>query len=107
MIEDLCNGSTPDSDSVCGGSNPSSSAKTKSSSIRTGFLFCLRREVLPPPSGRTPAGCEREGKVVAVVLRGWPDHIPKVQRKMIEKKFVGYYNSGKKGRREVYDLYIE
>ena len=25
-IEDLCNGSTPDSDSVCGGSNPSSSA---------------------------------------------------------------------------------
>ena len=28
-IEDLCNGSTPDSDSVCGGSNPSSSAKNK------------------------------------------------------------------------------
>ena len=27
IIEDLCNGSTPDSDSVCGGSNPSSSAK--------------------------------------------------------------------------------
>ena len=27
-IEDLCNGSTPDSDSVCGGSNPSSSAKS-------------------------------------------------------------------------------
>ena len=27
FIEDLCNGSTPDSDSVCGGSNPSSSAK--------------------------------------------------------------------------------
>ncbi len=26
VIEDLCNGSTPDSDSVCGGSNPSSSA---------------------------------------------------------------------------------
>ena len=26
QIEDLCNGSTPDSDSVCGGSNPSSSA---------------------------------------------------------------------------------
>ena len=26
-IEDLCNGSTPDSDSVCGGSNPSSPAK--------------------------------------------------------------------------------
>ena len=25
-LEDLCNGSTPDSDSVCGGSNPSSSA---------------------------------------------------------------------------------
>ena len=28
-IEDLCNGSTPDSDSVCGGSNPSSSAMKK------------------------------------------------------------------------------
>ena len=28
-IEDLCNGSTPDSDSVCGGSNPSSSANKK------------------------------------------------------------------------------
>ena len=27
-IEDLCNGSTPDSDSVCGGSNPSSSARS-------------------------------------------------------------------------------
>ena len=25
--EDLCNGSTPDSDSVCGGSNPSSPAR--------------------------------------------------------------------------------
>ena len=30
-IEDLCNGSTPDSDSVCGGSNPSSSAKREPS----------------------------------------------------------------------------
>ena len=28
-IEDLCNGSTPDSDSVCGGSNPSSSANKR------------------------------------------------------------------------------
>ena len=28
-IEDLCNGSTPDSDSVCGGSNPSSSARKR------------------------------------------------------------------------------
>ena len=32
QIEDLCNGSTPDSDSVCGGSNPSSSA------IKTRYL---------------------------------------------------------------------
>ena len=29
-IEDLCNGSTPDSDSVCGGSNPSSPANIQS-----------------------------------------------------------------------------
>ena len=28
LLGDLCNGSTPDSDSVCGGSNPSSPAKT-------------------------------------------------------------------------------
>ena len=28
VIGDLCNGSTPDSDSVCGGSNPSSPAKS-------------------------------------------------------------------------------
>ena len=34
-IEDLCNGSTPDSDSVCGGSNPSSSAKKKTHTIRS------------------------------------------------------------------------
>ena len=40
-IEDLCNGSTPDSDSVCGGSNPSSSAKinTRYSSECLVFLF--------------------------------------------------------------------
>ena len=44
-IEDLCNGSTPDSDSVCGGSNPSSSANTcglnycttKTASVSSGF----------------------------------------------------------------------
>ena len=40
-IEDLCNGSTPDSDSVCGGSNPSSSAIrfTLDSSESRGFFF--------------------------------------------------------------------
>ena len=41
-IEDLCNGSTPDSDSVCGGSNPSSSAieiTLDSSESRGFFLF--------------------------------------------------------------------
>ena len=41
-LEDLCNGSTPDSDSVCGGSNPSSSAKKKNHTIRCGFSFCHR-----------------------------------------------------------------
>ena len=42
-IEDLCNGSTPDSDSVCGGSNPSSSAIrfTLDSSESRGFFFVL------------------------------------------------------------------
>ena len=38
-IEDLCNGSTPDSDSVCGGSNPSSSAKK--SRYPFGYLLFL------------------------------------------------------------------
>ena len=37
-LEDLCNGSTPDSDSVCGGSNPSSSA-TKSRCNRIGIFY--------------------------------------------------------------------
>ena len=42
-IEDLCNGSTPDSDSVCGGSNPSSSAIrfTLDSSESRGFFLIL------------------------------------------------------------------
>ena len=40
-IEDLCNGSTPDSDSVCGGSNPSSSAKKKTTPKGCGFLFAI------------------------------------------------------------------
>ena len=40
-IEDLCNGSTPDSDSVCGGSNPSSSAiKTRYPFGYLVFVFC-------------------------------------------------------------------
>ena len=40
-IEDLCNGSTPDSDSVCGGSNPSSSAKTPDR-FRGRAFFCTK-----------------------------------------------------------------
>ena len=40
-IEDLCNGSTPDSDSVCGGSNPSSSANKKT--IHPDGLFCWQK----------------------------------------------------------------
>ena len=42
-IEDLCNGSTPDSDSVCGGSNPSSSAIrfALDSSESRGFFLSL------------------------------------------------------------------
>ena len=42
VIEDLCNGSTPDSDSVCGGSNPSSSANNKSHP--TGWLLLLAED---------------------------------------------------------------
>ena len=43
QIEDLCNGSTPDSDSVRGGSNPSSSAIrfTQDSPESWGFFFHL------------------------------------------------------------------
>ena len=37
-IEDLCNGSTPDSDSVCGGSNPSSSAMKKALASASAFF---------------------------------------------------------------------
>ena len=40
-IEDLCNGSTPDSDSVCGGSNPSSSAIKNPTTSVVGFLILL------------------------------------------------------------------
>ncbi len=40
-IEDLCNGSTPDSDSVCGGSNPSSSAKKKATPFGVAFFLLL------------------------------------------------------------------
>ena len=40
-IEDLCNGSTPDSDSVCGGSNPSSSAKKYGYPFGYPYFFVL------------------------------------------------------------------
>ena len=40
-IEDLCNGSTPDSDSVCGGSNPSSSAKKSPTTTVVGVFLLL------------------------------------------------------------------
>ena len=44
-IEDLCNGSTPDSDSVCGGSNPSSSAIKTPTTFVVG-VFILQRRVI-------------------------------------------------------------
>src|SRR5699024_7878629 len=40
-IGDLCNGSTPDSDSVCGGSNPSSPARKNPVTVVTGFFLRL------------------------------------------------------------------
>ena len=43
-IEDLCNGSTPDSDSVCGGSNPSSSANKKTTPYGVVFLLAEDEE---------------------------------------------------------------
>ena len=46
-IEDLCNGSTPDSDSVCGGSNPSSSAKKTPTTSVVG-VFLLQRQGFEP-----------------------------------------------------------
>ena len=42
-LGDLCNGSTPDSDSVCGGSNPSSPAKENSHLKRWLFSFGAER----------------------------------------------------------------
>ena len=52
-IEDLCNGSTPDSDSVCGGSNPSSSAKTPDFERNWAFfLFSF-----PHHSSRSQTSC--------------------------------------------------
>ena len=50
-IEDLCNGSTPDSDSVCGGSNPSSSA------IKTRYPFGYLVFILGWDSNRSNAIC--------------------------------------------------
>ena len=41
-IEDLCNGSTPDSDSVCGGSNPSSSAMKIPTTSVVGIFILLK-----------------------------------------------------------------
>ena len=43
-IEDLCNGSTPDSDSVCGGSNPSSSANKKDHPTGWSFLLAENKD---------------------------------------------------------------
>ena len=40
-LEDLCNGSTPDSDSVCGGSNPSSSAKKRLTAFAVGRFLAF------------------------------------------------------------------
>ena len=51
-IEDLCNGSTPDSDSVCGGSNPSSSAKKHST---TSVVECF---LLGGDSNQSNAICQ-------------------------------------------------
>ena len=44
-IEDLCNGSTPDSDSVCGGSNPSSSAKKTPTTTVVGVFLLAEDEI--------------------------------------------------------------
>ena len=49
-IEDLCNGSTPDSDSVCGGSNPSSSAK-KDHTKRCGLFWLSDGDSTPSKCG--------------------------------------------------------
>ena len=58
-LEDLCNGSTPDSDSVCGGSNPSSSAKKEARCLRSGFSFLAEDEQDSNPSkcNLPVAGC--------------------------------------------------
>ena len=53
-LEDLCNGSTPDSDSVCGGSNPSSSATKDLMRLRRVFSFCPAHIKGAPPSRSAP-----------------------------------------------------
>ena len=50
QIEDLCNGSTPDSDSVCGGSNPSSSAKKADTHSGICFFYYRDRDLYPSKS---------------------------------------------------------
>ena len=57
----MCNGSTPDSDSVCGGSNPSSSAKKKSHTIWCGFSFCHRMGIRTHLNARLRWSLARRG----------------------------------------------
>ena len=58
-IEDLCNGSTPDSDSVCGGSNPSSPAIVVADCASSRRLFAMQKHSkirnvpFPCPCGAT------------------------------------------------------
>ena len=68
QIEDLCNGSTPDSDSVCGGSNPSSSAKKRLTAFAVGRFFAL--EGFEPIQMRMSGGHPRPPvqKLVASLL---------------------------------------
>ncbi len=73
----MCNGSTPDSDSVCEGSNPSSAAKSSSSVSMSCFFICR----LAP---RTRTKQIKSAHEVPKALRGFESFI------RCQKQFTGF-----------------
>ena len=67
VIGDLCNGSTPDSDSVCGGSNPSSPATPR--------LIRTREYLFPEWNHRIPIAQISQSPSKPEGLFFWPNEI--------------------------------
>ena len=76
QIAGLCNGSTPDSDSVCEGSNPSSAAKATHHCRWVAFLFAL--------GTRTRTKQIKSAHEVPKALRGFESFI------RCQKQFIGF-----------------